>query len=194
MVRLHPSSRGRSRVAGNSLSKNRLHKTSGAAERAYFTRLLIWRTWFDSRLWPKGRCGVLVAHSVACSTIAPIKIRRLMDRGYFAHHFLKAGITPSPRPRPKGRQVGRVSVIGSTPAQAGGRGSNPHDGIALAAIACIWVHRINRRPLRSQRGSEGATPSASTIISVLGSVAQLGERLLCKQEVAGSTPVGSTKN
>ena len=27
-----------------------------------------------------------------------------------------------------------------------------------------------------------------------GNIAQLGERLLCKQEVVGSTPAGSTKN
>ena len=31
-------------------------------------------------------------------------------------------------------------------------------------------------------------------LGLKGSVAQLGERLLCTQEAAGSTPVGSTKN
>ena len=35
-------------------------------------------------------------------------------------------------------------------------------------------------------------PLASDIWPLSGAVAQPGERLLCKQEVAGSTPVGST--
>ena len=30
-------------------------------------------------------------------------------------------------------------------------------------------------------------------VSPLGAIAQLGERLLCKQEVTGSIPVGSTR-
>ena len=32
----------------------------------------------------------------------------------------------------------------------------------------------------------------TAIISVIGAVAQLGERLLCKEEVRGSSPLSST--
>ena len=37
-----------------------------------------------------------------------------------------------------------------------------------------------------------ATKRLRTVDKQLGAIAQLGERLLCTQEVAGSTPVGST--
>ena len=39
-------------------------------------------------------------------------------------------------------------------------------------------------------GGESAAPAAEPISS--GAIAQLGERLLCKQEVVGSIPSGST--
>ena len=35
--------------------------------------------------------------------------------------------------------------------------------------------------------------STERIVGHLGAIAQLGERLLCKQEVTGSIPVGSTE-
>ena len=38
----------------------------------------------------------------------------------------------------------------------------------------------------------GASAEGVTETSVLGPVAQLGERLVCIQEVVGSNPVGST--
>ena len=38
----------------------------------------------------------------------------------------------------------------------------------------------------------GSSPGGGAI--VFGGVAQLGERLLCKQDVAGSIPVTSTKS
>jgi hypothetical protein len=37
----------------------------------------------------------------------------------------------------------------------------------------------------------GKTPSVGRILRSRGAIAQLGERLLCKQEVTGSIPVGS---
>jgi hypothetical protein len=37
-------------------------------------------------------------------------------------------------------------------------------------------------------------PGICSLASGLGAVAQLGERLLCKQEVTGSIPVGSTRS
>jgi hypothetical protein len=40
---------------------------------------------------------------------------------------------------------------------------------------------------------EGALPLIPVIWHLIGAVAQLGERLLCKQEVTGSIPVGSTR-
>lgn len=142
MVRLHPSSRGRSRGAGNSLSPNRLHKSSGAAGRAYFTRLLIWRTWFDSRLRPQGRCGVPVAHSVACSTIAPITFGAIAQQGEHP-----------PRTR-------------ETPVQ-------------------FWL-----APPDSRQSPERMVVST---ITIPGSLAHSGERLVCNQEAAGAEPAGSTK-
>jgi hypothetical protein len=39
---------------------------------------------------------------------------------------------------------------------------------------------------------ERAMPLACPYIGIPGAIAQLGERLLCKQEVTGSIPVGST--
>jgi hypothetical protein len=41
---------------------------------------------------------------------------------------------------------------------------------------------------------ERRTPLPSGILSLPGAIAQLGERLLCKQEVTGSIPVGSIKD
>ena len=53
----------------------------------------------------------------------------------------------------------------------------PLSGRNRAAEARSW--RSGRRPLPYTRGR--------------GAIAQLGERLLCKQEVAGSIPAGSTE-
>jgi hypothetical protein len=44
--------------------------------------------------------------------------------------------------------------------------------------------------LAGRRGPESR--SAGRILDGRGAIAQLGERLLCKQEVTGSIPVGST--
>ncbi len=50
---------------------------------------------------------------------------------------------------------------------------------AIHALRCWW-HEADIRSIRP-------------ILRTLGAIAQLGERLLCKQEVAGSIPVGSTE-
>ncbi len=44
-----------------------------------------------------------------------------------------------------------------------------------------------------QRFETVAVRSACPTLGGLGAIAQLGERLLCKQEVTGSIPVGSTE-
>ncbi len=41
-------------------------------------------------------------------------------------------------------------------------------------------------------GSKPTGPTKSSLLRKLGDIAQLGERLLCKQEVTGSIPVIST--
>jgi hypothetical protein len=49
--------------------------------------------------------------------------------------------------------------------------------------------------LKSSRTSRGFLPSAArhpNAIEVFGELAQLGERLVCNQEVTGSSPVFST--
>src|SRR3954470_7265575 len=50
--------------------------------------------------------------------------------------------------------------------------------------------RRGSAPRERQRG--GALLRSTTRLSRCGAIAQLGERLLCKQEVAGSSPAGST--
>ena len=47
------------------------------------------------------------------------------------------------------------------------------------------------KPLLSSSG--GSTPSAPTNLTKNGEVAQLVEQVLCKDKVAGSSPVFSTK-
>ena len=43
-------------------------------------------------------------------------------------------------------------------------------------------------------GLKSLGADASKEISAVGAIAQLGERLLCKQDVAGSSPASSTTN
>ncbi len=47
------------------------------------------------------------------------------------------------------------------------------------------------RRARAQGGLNVKTLLHNGILSLPGAIAQLGERLLCKQEVTGSIPVGS---
>ncbi|VXC04290.1 hypothetical protein EXIGUO8H_50001 [Exiguobacterium sp. 8H] len=42
------------------------------------------------------------------------------------------------------------------------------------------------------QGVAGSNPVFPTIITYIGALAQLGERLPCTQEVSGSIPLGST--
>ena len=51
-----------------------------------------------------------------------------------------------------------------------------------------WLSRLERPPDKREVG--GSSPPEPT---TGGDVAQLGERLLCKQEVRGSNPLVSTK-
>ena len=53
----------------------------------------------------------------------------------------------------------------------------------------------DRHQVSGDAGGWGAVliPDLCHLTSDLGAVAQLGERLLCKQEVTGSIPVGSTR-
>ena len=43
------------------------------------------------------------------------------------------------------------------------------------------------------RRFESCLPDHSRLLNIYGALAQLGERLLCTQEVSGSIPLGSTK-
>src|SRR5271156_439253 len=47
--------------------------------------------------------------------------------------------------------------------------------------------------LTNQKRQANQTPSQSRLTDWCGAIAQLGERLLCKQEVVGSIPSGSTR-
>ena len=48
-----------------------------------------------------------------------------------------------------------------------------------------------RRPLRQRDGKNGVHQRAGSVLTI-GALAQLGERLICIQEVNGSIPLGST--
>ena len=52
--------------------------------------------------------------------------------------------------------------------------------------------RIHPDPPTDEPGAGGHTPKRTHLTR--GAIAQLGERLLCKQEVTGSIPVGSTRH
>src|SRR5215813_10455634 len=52
------------------------------------------------------------------------------------------------------------------------------------------VHRSAALPVSHRRCARGGAPRTYNR-STTGAIAQLGERLLCKQEVAGSIPAGS---
>jgi hypothetical protein len=56
-----------------------------------------------------------------------------------------------------------------------------------------WAAAAAQTPSRRPLGLVASTGirSAPRILRPLGAIAQLGERLLCKQEVAGSIPAGS---
>ena len=57
------------------------------------------------------------------------------------------------------------------------------------------INRLERTPdKREVGGSSPPRPTINTILSsvVFGALAQLGERLICIQEVSGSIPLGST--
>ena len=58
--------------------------------------------------------------------------------------------------------------------------------ISRGACSSAWLERI---PDKDEAG--GSSPPRPTSFS--GGLAQLVERLLCKQEVSGSTPLSSTK-
>ena len=61
--------------------------------------------------------------------------------------------------------------------------------ISSRACSSAWLERI---PDKDEAG--GSSPPRPTISTLeLGGLAQLVERLLCKQEVSGSTPLSSTR-
>ncbi len=83
---------------------------------------------------------------------------------------------------------------------AGLAGADPGTGRAAGDHLRV-AGTCPERPLMqaAARGStpdpvRGDTPRCSAYIEPLGAIAQLGERLLCKQEVTGSIPVGSIRH
>ncbi len=60
----------------------------------------------------------------------------------------------------------------------------------LWAYSSAWLERTPDK--REVDGSSPSRPTTSLLMEAVGGVAQLGERLLCTQEVIGSIPVTST--
>ena len=65
---------------------------------------------------------------------------------------------------------------------------------ALAKADCFGVLPDFLQPAYAKASAGVRNASALRAGVSNGAVAQLGERLLCKQEVTGSIPVGSTKS
>ena len=63
--------------------------------------------------------------------------------------------------------------------------------ISSRACSSAWLERIPDKD--EAGGSSPPRPTSSTLESG-GGLAQLVERLLCKQEVSGSTPLSSTRS
>ena len=53
----------------------------------------------------------------------------------------------------------------------------------------VWLECLSYKEVAA-----GSNPASPTQLPSFGAIAQLGERLLCKQEVVGSIPTGSTKH
>lgn len=65
------------------------------------------------------------------SPIASKNIRGLMDRGYFAHHNLKAGVMSSPLPTAE-RSTGRTRWC------TGARRRKPEEEVRLLSMTYPW--------------------------------------------------------
>jgi hypothetical protein len=71
-----------------------------------------------------------------------------------------------------------------------------HAGVALASRSMTWAYSsVGLEHTPDKREVSGSSPLRPTNdLILIGGVAQLGERLVCNQKVAGSIPVTSTTN
>ena len=64
----------------------------------------------------------------------------------------------------------------------------------MVANHCQWPTGSAVEQRLDKAKAPGSNPGSATRFRFRGGIAQLGEQLLCKQKVVGSTPTTSTKN
>ena len=122
--------------------------------------------------------------------------RRASPRG--AHWLVKDREVPQRRRREYRRGSGaEIPRMRTRPKRSR---SNARKWLRHAAETVFWARSSGVEHTLDKRGVGGSSPprpttdpcSPSRPTQIPGAIAQLGERLLCKQEVTGSIPVGST--